>query len=124
MSEAYEKRTYGGRDVGFGKTPAIAVVDFQRGYIDEQFDMGGSTLVNSAVEHSAKLLTLARSKNIPVATCAMAFQSEATWSIHTDDDEEAERWMGEDGRVMWEVPAVEGFTVDDAFAREQMQNAR
>ncbi len=41
--------------------------------------------------------------------------------IHTDDAEEAERWLGEDGRVMWEVPAVEGFTVDDAFAREEMQ---
>ncbi len=41
--------------------------------------------------------------------------------IHTDDAEEAERWLGEEGRVMWEVPAVEGFTIDDAFAREQLQ---
>ena len=38
--------------------------------------MGGSPLVESAVENSAKLLQLARSKNIPVATCAMAFQNE------------------------------------------------
>lgn len=76
MSEAYEKRTYGGRKVGFGNKPAIAVVDFQRGYIDETFAMGGSPLVNRAVENSAVLLKLARSKNIPVASCAMAFQSE------------------------------------------------
>jgi carbazole 1,9a-dioxygenase terminal dioxygenase component len=41
--------------------------------------------------------------------------------IHTDNQEEAERWLGEDGRVMWEVPAVHGFTVDDAFARAEMQ---
>ncbi len=41
--------------------------------------------------------------------------------IHTDDEEEAERWLGEEGRVLWEVPAVEGFTVDDAFARAEMQ---
>lgn len=41
--------------------------------------------------------------------------------IHTQDSEEAERWLGEDGRVMWEVPAVKGFTVDDAFARAEMQ---
>lgn len=40
--------------------------------------------------------------------------------IHTDDEEEAERWLEEDGRILWEVPAVEGFTVDDAFARRQM----
>ena len=84
MSAAYEKRTYGGRQVGFGSKPAIAVVDFQRGYIDEQFPMGGSSLVNDAVEHTARLLQLARSKNIPVATCAMAFQSESDmphWKI-------------------------------------------
>jgi maleamate amidohydrolase len=84
MSDAYSKRTYGGKEVGFGSKPAIAVVDFQRGYIDEKFAMGGSPLVENAVENSAKLLKLARSKNIPVATCAMAFQSEADmphWKI-------------------------------------------
>ncbi|MFT5134409.1 MAG: maleamate amidohydrolase [Gammaproteobacteria bacterium] len=84
MIDAYEKRSYGGRDVGFGNKPAIAVVDFQRCYIDEQYPMGGSPLVNSAVEHTSTLLKLARSKNIPVAACAMAFQSEADmphWKI-------------------------------------------
>ncbi|MBT7952279.1 MAG: isochorismatase family protein [Gammaproteobacteria bacterium] len=84
MSDAYSKRTYGGKEVGFGSKPAIAVVDFQRGYIDDKFAMGGSALVDGAVENSAKLLKLARSKNIPVATCAMAFQSEADmphWKI-------------------------------------------
>ncbi|MFT5766585.1 MAG: maleamate amidohydrolase [Halioglobus sp.] len=84
MPSAYEKRTYGGREVGFGKSPAIAVVDFQRGYIDEKFAMGGSALVDQAVENSATLLDLARSKQIPVASCAMAFQSEADmphWKI-------------------------------------------
>ena len=84
MSDAYEKRSYGGRDVGFGTKPAIAVVDFQRAYIDEKFAMGGSPLVESAVEHSAELLKLARKKEIPVAACAMAFQNEADmphWKI-------------------------------------------
>lgn len=84
MTDAYEKRSYGGREVGFGHKPAIAVVDFQRAYIDAQFVMGGSTLVDSAVEHTAILLKLARSKNIPVAACAMAFQSAADmphWKI-------------------------------------------
>lgn len=84
MPDAYEKRTYGRRAVGFGSKPAIAVVDFQRGYIDDSFAMGGSPLVNSAVENAAKLLQLARSKQVPVATCAMAFQSAADmphWKI-------------------------------------------
>ena len=77
MADAYEKRSYGGRDVGFGKKPAIAVIDFQRGYIDEQYSMGGSPLVNGAVEHSSTLLKLARSKNVPVAACAMATSNSA-----------------------------------------------
>jgi maleamate amidohydrolase len=84
MSDAYEKRSYGRRNVGFGKKPAIAVVDFQRGYIDKKFTMGGSPLVESAVEHSAKLLKLAREKAIPIAACAMAFQNESDmphWKI-------------------------------------------
>ena len=76
MADAYEKRSYGGREVGFGSKPAIAVVDFQLGYVEERFPMGGSSLVNEAIENSAGLLDLARTKNIPVATCAMAFQNE------------------------------------------------
>lgn len=84
MTDAYEKRSYGGREVGFGEKPAIAVVDFQRGYIDPDMPMGGSELVNRAVENTAELLKVARSKSIPVATCAMAFQGEADmphWKI-------------------------------------------
>ena len=76
MSDAYAKRTYGAKAVGFGKKPAIAVVDLQRGYIDDSYAMGGSPLVNSAVDNTSTLLKVARSKKIPVATCAMVFQSE------------------------------------------------
>ena len=84
MSDSYTKRTYGGREVGFGSKPAIAVVDFQLGYIEAKYPMGGSKLVDKAVDNTATLLKLARSKNIPVASCAMAFQSEADmphWKI-------------------------------------------
>ncbi len=41
--------------------------------------------------------------------------------IHTRDADEARRWLGEDGRVLWEVPAVKNFTVDDAWARVELQ---
>jgi len=41
--------------------------------------------------------------------------------IHTKDEEEAARRLEEEGRVLGEVPAVQGFTVDDAFARAEMQ---
>ncbi len=84
MTDAYEKRSYGGQAVGFGNKPAIAVVDFQLGYVKDEFPMGGSDLVDTAIENTVPLLKLARSKNIPVASCAMAFQSEADmpyWKI-------------------------------------------
>ena len=84
MTDGYEKRSYGDRDVGFGEKPAIAVVDFQWGYIDSSYPMGGSELIDAAVENTAGLLKLARSKGTPVASCAMAFQDETDmphWKI-------------------------------------------
>ena len=84
MTDAYTERSYGGRDVGFGNKPAVAVVDFQRAYVDNSYPMGGSVLINNAIENTARLLQLARSKQIPVASCAMAFKSEADmpyWKI-------------------------------------------
>ncbi|MEQ8387668.1 MAG: Rieske 2Fe-2S domain-containing protein [Alphaproteobacteria bacterium] len=41
--------------------------------------------------------------------------------IHTDDEEWADRWLTEEGPLLWEEPVVRGFTIDDAFARKEMQ---
>ena len=84
MADPYADRTYGGREVGFGNRPAIAVVDFQRAYIDPEYPMGGSPRVDRAVDETARLLAVAREKRIPVAACAMAFRSDADmphWKI-------------------------------------------
>ena len=37
------------------------------------------------------------------------------------DPAERERWEKTDGYFHWEVPAVQGFTIDDKFAREGLQ---
>jgi maleamate amidohydrolase len=75
LSDPYRDMSFGERPVGFGDRPAIAVVDLQRAYIEAEFEMGGSELVEHAVENTAQLLAVAREKGIPVATCAMAYQS-------------------------------------------------
>ncbi len=36
-------------------------------------------------------------------------------------EEEYEAWVKEDGRIFWEIPTVESFTTEDAFAREGIQ---
>lgn len=83
-NDAYRDLSFGELDVGFGSRPAIAVVDFQLAYTDPRYALGGSALVDSAVEHTAKLLQVARAKRLPVAACAMGYQSAADmphWKI-------------------------------------------
>lgn len=75
-SQAYDKATYGAREVGFGKRPAVLVVDFQRGFTDPDLGLGGPALIRKAAAETALLLEVARRCNIPVASCYTAYNSE------------------------------------------------
>lgn len=75
--DGFAKAGYGDRRVGYGKRPAILVVDFQRAFTDPTFPMGRSAHVNRAVENTARLLELARQQKVPVAACYAGWQSEA-----------------------------------------------
>ena len=74
MGNPYDQLTYGGKQVGFGRRPAVAVVDLQLGFTDPQYPLGGRPLVAAATENTARLLTAARAKGLPVAVCAMAYK--------------------------------------------------
>lgn len=50
---------------GFGKTPAIVVVDFAYGWTDDSY-AGGSRRLDAPVEHTRKLLDAARPHQVPV----------------------------------------------------------
>lgn len=50
---------------GFGKRPAIIVVDFANGWTDQAY-AGGTARLDAPVEHTAKLLAVARPKNVPI----------------------------------------------------------
>ena len=52
MSDIYAQRGYGAHAQGFGTKPAVVVVDFQRGFIDPAFPMGGAPMVDAAVERT------------------------------------------------------------------------
>ena len=76
MSDVYSERSYGEIEVGFGEKIGILVVDFQLGFTDARFRMGGSAHVERAVENTMRLLEAARACNAPVANCYMAYSNE------------------------------------------------
>ncbi len=73
--DLYKDKGFGTHRVGFGERPGIVVVDFQRGFIEERFPLGGSPHVERAVLNTATLLEKARAANLPVATCYLAYSS-------------------------------------------------
>ena len=41
--------------------------------------------------------------------------------LKTNDKAEADEWMNRRAHEEWEIPTVEDFTIDDAFARKELQ---
>lgn len=76
QEDGFSKAGYGDRRIGYGKRPAVLVVDFQRAFTDPAFPMGRSAHVDRAVENTSRLLALARSRNVPVAVCNVGWSCE------------------------------------------------
>ena len=76
MSDDYTRRSYGNIPVGFGRKPGIVVVDFQTGFTQDGYPLGGAPLVKRAVENARRLLEVARRAGVPVATCNTSYHSE------------------------------------------------
>ena len=71
--DAYSTRGYGATPVGFGEKPGLVVVDFQTGFTDPSFPMGGAPLVERAVENTARLMRAAKAAGAPIIACVVAF---------------------------------------------------
>ncbi len=56
MTDDYRNRSYGEIPVGFGQKPGIVVVDFQTGFTDARYPLGGAPLVMRAVENTVMAL--------------------------------------------------------------------
>jgi maleamate amidohydrolase len=84
MADSYRKAGYEARRVGFGKRPAVVVVDFQKAFTDPQYPLGGFKHIHDALEETSKLLQVARRCNVPIASCYTGYQSFADmppWKI-------------------------------------------
>lgn len=86
MADSYDLVGFSKNRTGFGTCPAIAVVDFQLAFTDDRYPLGGSAMVNSAVEHTARLLKVARAAGCPVLNCYTSYTSSRDaqyWKIPT-----------------------------------------
>ena len=75
MADVYAQRGYGAVALGFGEKPGLVVVDFQRGFTDPAFPMGGGAMVDRAVENTARVMRAARAAGLPVIACVNAYDS-------------------------------------------------
>lgn len=76
MSEMdYAERGYGDGAVGWGQRPGVVVVDFQRGFTDPQFRMGGAPMIDAAVERTVAVMEAAKAAGFPIAACSMGYHS-------------------------------------------------
>jgi maleamate amidohydrolase len=71
--DEYARYGYSSARIGFGKRPAIIVVDLQNAFVDPQYSTGGRPLIVNAVKATAKLLAAARPYGIPIFQCATAY---------------------------------------------------
>ncbi|MEM7405673.1 MAG: isochorismatase family protein [Pseudomonadota bacterium] len=75
MTPDYHSKGYGELDIGFGERLAILVVDFQLGFTSDEFQMGGGPMMEGALANTARVLEVARSREVPVASCYVAYQN-------------------------------------------------
>lgn len=94
-------RGYGQRAIEPGERPAVLVVDLQYAFTDPEFPLGGSPLIDRAVEGAARVLDAARAADVPV------FQTVVAWR---DDGSDIGLWPVK-------LPILREVTHDSRWAR-------
>ncbi len=75
MTDNYQRVGYDHGRTGFGRRPAVLVVDFQVAFTDPKYPLGGLPAIHAARDRTAPLLEAARSRGVPVAACYTAYGS-------------------------------------------------
>lgn len=70
------KKGYSGGKIGFGRKPAVLVIDFQRFFTDRDSPMGGSSHILKAVKNTSLLLSHARKKKIPIIYTVVGYRND------------------------------------------------
>ena len=77
MPDIYAQRGYGAQLQGFGTKAAVVVVDFQRGFIDSTFPMGGAPMVDAAVNRTVPLVKRRNALDCQSLPASMAITAHA-----------------------------------------------
>lgn len=80
IDNIYAEAGYGQKKVGFGKSPALLMVDFQNAFMDNQYITGRSPFIKAAARETADLLRIAREIGIPVIYTVVAYR-EDKWDL-------------------------------------------
>ncbi len=73
VTDIYTERGYGSRPMGFGAKIGVVVVDFQRGFTDPEFPMGGGPMVDLAVRNTVPVIEAAKRAGLPVIACVNGY---------------------------------------------------
>ncbi len=75
MTDIYAQRGYGSRILGFGAKIGVLVVDFQRGFTEAGFPMGGGAMVDRAVQATVPVIEAAKRAGLPVIACVNGYDN-------------------------------------------------
>ena len=104
--DPWVRRGYGQVSIEPGDRPAVLVVDLQYAFTDPAFPLGGSPLVERAVEGTARVVAAARTAGFPVYQTGVAWREDGSdiglWPNKLPRLREVtldSRWAQVDGRV-------------------------
>ena len=106
MNQYYVDRGIFQGKFGYGTRPAVIVVDFALGWTDESY-AGGTARLDSPVENTARLIAVARQKDIPIVYTTSPFRPEGADQPFKSAADESSKYRE------WDARAVE---IDDRVA--------
>ena len=78
QDDPWVARGYGQGEIEPGERPAVLVVDLQYAFTDPAFPLGGASLVERAVEGTARVCAAARSAGVPVFQTVVAWREDGS----------------------------------------------
>jgi len=87
----YKERGIFQGQFGFGKSPALVVIDMAYGWTDPAY-AGGSARLDSAIEAIRRLLPAARAKNVPVVYTTSVYHEQPQFKSAADFSPSFRKW--------------------------------
>ncbi|TNB72993.1 isochorismatase family protein [Arthrobacter sp. BB-1] len=106
LRSQFKEKGLGGR-IGFGRRPALLVVDMIRGFTDARSPLAGD--LDEQLKATQELLGRARGAGVPIIFSTVAYDT---------DLQEAGKWIQKIPSNSWLVEGSEWVELDDRFERQ------